>query len=147
MLSYKKQLIFLIIVVIICVALIFSIYTRTQKSAFQSLYERQMTYAAIAAEGIEGAVSRHLTLLRILARNRDIIAMNNDGKALLEAIGKESFFYVKDTARVGDTGWSVIVMSSEKLLMPEFQGIKRHIILLSLLLAAFFITAAYVASA
>ena len=311
MLSYKKQFISLAIAVIICIALIFSIYTRTQKSAFQSLYERQMTYAAIAAEGIEGAVSRHLTLLRILARNRDIIAMNNDGKALLEAIGKESYFYVKDIARldargkiiymhpdkahqagknisrlthveqalaggrpvvsdifrsadgarsiaihvpvyrgrahdgtvavlisleelgktflermhipktrqamlvnaageviyctdtehqgrkfaeiyennseaatmiskamqaergkasfvdthfsergkgpqrvhavytptrIGDTSWSVIVISPEKLLMPEFQGIKRQIIFLSLLLAAFFITAAYMAA-
>ena len=70
MLSYKKQIFFLITVAIICVALVFSIYTQIRKNAFRTLYERQMSYAKLATEGIQGAVSRHITLLRIRQRPR-----------------------------------------------------------------------------
>lgn len=104
MLSYKKQTIFLIAVAIVCIALIFSIYTQIRKNAYQTLYERQMSYAKLAAEGVQGAVRRHVTLLRILARNPDVIAMNAEGKALLKAVGEERFFYVKDVRRLDARG-------------------------------------------
>jgi PAS domain S-box-containing protein len=104
MLSYKKQIFFLITVAIICVALVFSIYTQIRKNAFRTLYERQMSYAKLATEGIQGAVSRHITLLRILASDPDVIAMNAEGKALLKAVGEERFFYVKEVARLDARG-------------------------------------------
>ena len=104
MLSYKKQTIFLIVVAVICVALIYSIYEQVRQNAFQTLYERQMTHAMIAAESIQGEVTRHVTLLRLLARDPNIILMGGEGKTFLQAISKESQFYVKEFARLDARG-------------------------------------------
>ncbi len=104
MVSYKKQIIFLTIVVLICIALIFFIYTEVKKNAFQELNERQMTYAQLAAKGIESVLDHHIAILQILARNQHIILMDSEGKSLLQEGVQRSGSLIKGITRVNARG-------------------------------------------
>jgi two-component system cell cycle sensor histidine kinase/response regulator CckA len=102
--SYKKQIAFLTVSVLICAAFIFSIFSDVKKSAVQAMNERQMIYARLAAQGIEAVLDHHIETLQVLAHNAHIIRMDKDGKDYLRSAQKISTKYIKGLTRLNAQG-------------------------------------------
>ncbi|PKN10070.1 MAG: hypothetical protein CVU72_02415, partial [Deltaproteobacteria bacterium HGW-Deltaproteobacteria-7] len=90
MLSYKKQVIFLVISVLIFLALCFSIYNEVKKQTIRELNSRQMVYAELAANGIEESFNQHFKILNYLAHEDHIIGLNGHGLTLIKSFKKMS---------------------------------------------------------
>lgn len=119
MVSYRRQIIFLIISVLICAVLIFSIYTEVKKSAIQAMNERQMIYARLAARGVETVIDHQLETLHILAGNAHIIQMDNKVDKLLQSQRwKISTKYIKNVIRLDAQGKIIYTMPS----LPNLTG-------------------------
>lgn len=104
MVSYRTQMICLILGILICISLIVSIFHRIEESAVREMNERQMIYARMAAKGIESFLADHITTLTALAGNPHIIDINQDGKELFPA-GKDMIGqYIQGITRVSAGG-------------------------------------------
>lgn len=104
MLNYKKQITFLAISLLICVALFFSIYNEVKKQTIRELNNRQMVYAELAANGIEESFHQHFKILHYLAHENSIIQMNTHGMALIQSFQKTSSDEVLGITRVDARG-------------------------------------------
>jgi PAS domain S-box-containing protein len=112
MVSYRKQIIFLIVSVLICIALIFSIFVQIRKGAVREMNERQMIYARLAAKGIESVLDHHVKTLQTLAQSNRIILMNEEGKALLRGEQHTSGKYIKGITRTNAQGKIIYTLPS-----------------------------------
>ncbi|MEE9913379.1 MAG: PAS domain S-box protein [Deltaproteobacteria bacterium] len=104
MVSYKKQIIFLVISVLICIALTVSIFIQVRKNAIREMNDRQMIYARLAANGIESFLNHHIALLHAMARSQRIILMNTEGKALLRSTQNPSQPHIRGITRMNAQG-------------------------------------------
>jgi two-component system, cell cycle sensor histidine kinase and response regulator CckA len=104
MMSYKKQIIFLIISVLICISLIISIFIQVKKSAVREMNARQMIYARLAANSIESFLSERITTLQVFARNPHIIAMDKEGKELFRMAHKIAGPHIQGMTRLNAQG-------------------------------------------
>ena len=104
MLSYKKQIIFLVISAVICLALFFSIYSEVKKQTIRELNNRQMVYAGLAANGIETSFNQHFKILNYLAHENGIIQLNTHGMALIQSFQKISSDEILGMTRIDARG-------------------------------------------
>jgi PAS domain S-box-containing protein len=115
MLSYKKQLVFLITGVIVFVALFLSIYNEVRKKTIEELNNRQMVYARLAATAMEAYFEHQSESLNYLTQNDHIIHLDSQGKALMKSIQEIPTNNIEGVTRVSAKG--VILFSS-----PEVPG-------------------------
>jgi len=104
MISYRKQIIFVVISILICVALIASIFFQARRGAVREMNERQKIYTRLAAKGIESVLDHNLAVLQALSRSNRVIRMEEDGKALLQATLQGAGKYVQGVTRVNRQG-------------------------------------------
>ncbi len=104
MVSYRKQIIYLILGTLVCITLIVSIFNQVEESAIREMNERQMIYARLAAKGIESFLADHITTLQVLADNPHIIDMNKEGKELFQTGKNIAGQYIKGMTRVSAGG-------------------------------------------
>ena len=110
--SYRKQIIFLILSVLVCITLIISIFVQIKTSAVREMNERQMIYARLAAKGIESFLNQHIAILQVLSRSQRIILMNEEGKALLRSEQKTADKFVKGVTRLNARGEIIFTFPS-----------------------------------
>ncbi len=115
MLSYKKQLVFLLTGVIVFVAFFISIYNEVRKKTIAELNNRQVVYARLAATAIETYFEHQRETLYYIAQNDHIIRLNPQGKALMKSIQEIPTNNIEAVTRVNAKG--VILFSS-----PEVPG-------------------------
>ena len=115
MLSYKKQLIFLITGVIVFAVFFFSIYNEVREKTIKELNNRQMVYARLAATAMQAYFEHQRETLDYLALNDHIIRLTPQGKALMKSIQEIPINNIEGVTRVGAKG--VILFSS-----PEIPG-------------------------
>lgn len=104
MTSYRKQIIFIVFCVLVCVFLVASIFVQVRQSAVREMNERQSVYARLAAKGIESILTHYMATLRALAQNPHVIAMDNEGRQLLRAGDKASNSYLSGITRMDARG-------------------------------------------
>jgi len=104
MLSHKKQIIFLVISILICVAFFLSIYSEVKKKTIRELNNRQMVYAELAANGIEESFNQRLRILNYLAHEEHIIHLNDHGIALIQSLQKISADEILGITRLNAQG-------------------------------------------
>lgn len=104
MVSYKKQIIFLVISIAVCVVFFLSIYNEVKQKTIAELNNRQMVYAQLAANGIEASFDHYLKILNYLARNPNIINLNSAGKERIEQIYDLDFARIKGISRLNARG-------------------------------------------
>ena len=102
--SYKKQLVFLLLSLIICVVFIFSIYGEIKKRAIEELNSRQTVYARLAAQGLAADFSHKIETLHYLAQNEHIIRLDQQGKDLMRSIQKITSGNVAGVSRLNAQG-------------------------------------------
>jgi len=127
MLSYKKQLIFLIAGVLIFSAFFFLIYNEIKKKAVVNLNNRQMVYAKLAADGIEEDFNDHIKMLRYLSKNSDVTRLTSHGLELLKMLLEGSSGEIQGITRIDARGRIVYsVPFSEKIVGADLSG-QEHI--------------------
>ena len=116
MLSYKKQLVFLIIGLMIFAVSFFYIYTEVKRKAVDNLNKRQLVYAQLAAYGIEQDFEHHLKMLDQLAKIDDIVRFTGRGRDLLQTFQQTSSDEIRSITRTDANGKIVYsVPYAEKL--------------------------------
>jgi len=104
MIPYRKQIIFVVVSIVICVALIVSIFFQARRGALREMNERQKIYAALAAKGIGSVLDQNLAVLQALSQSNRVIRMEEDGKTVLQAALQGSGKYVQGITRVNRHG-------------------------------------------
>jgi len=112
MVAYKKQIIYLMISVLICIALFISIFNQVRKSAVSEMNDRHMLYARLAAKGIESVLDYHIATLQVLAQNPHIISMDSEGKELLRTGHKTTGSHIKGITRLNAQGEIIFTFPS-----------------------------------
>jgi two-component system cell cycle sensor histidine kinase/response regulator CckA len=112
MVSYKKQIIFVVISILVCIALIVSIFFQARRGAAREMNERQKIYARLAAKGIGSVLDQNLAVLKALSLSNRVIRMEEDGKALLRATLQGSGKYVQSVSRISPRGKIVYTFPS-----------------------------------
>jgi hypothetical protein len=62
----------------------YSVYQSVKVATINQLNDHQMTYAKLAAKGIESFFSHYFDSLKIFSKDNSIINLDNDGKKLLK---------------------------------------------------------------
>lgn len=104
MVSYKKQLTFLIISIMACSSLLLTIYHDVKKQTIEELNNRQMVYARLAANGIEESFNHYIQILNALARDKHVIHMDSRGQTLLKSLPQISADDIRGVTRVDARG-------------------------------------------
>ena len=104
MISYKKQLISLVVAFLVLVAIFISIYSSVRNKIIAELNSRQMLYAQLAADGISESFEYHFKMLKYLAGHQDIIQFNSRGEDLLKTFQSILSSEIRGATRVDADG-------------------------------------------
>ncbi len=86
MISYKKQILFLVIIALSCAAVLINIYREIRREDIAELTYRQTVHARQAAKGIETFFDDTQRILRYLAHDRRVIRLDDVGKARIRSL-------------------------------------------------------------
>ncbi|MHB9096983.1 MAG: HD domain-containing phosphohydrolase [Syntrophales bacterium] len=109
---HKYRFFFLILLTGLCIYLLYSAYARVKTETMADFDTRQMAHAKQAARGIGSFFDHYLAFLTYLSQTDSVIAMNNEGKALLRLFYDNNRQVIRGVTRTDARGRIVYTFPS-----------------------------------
>ncbi len=100
----RKSLILLVLLIVVCTCVFYLPYKVVRDSTIESLNTQQLVLARQAAQGVKTFFHHYEKMLVYLAQHKNIVHLNEDGKALLEELYRINKDEVSAVTRVDARG-------------------------------------------
>jgi PAS domain S-box-containing protein len=123
----KYPLIIFIILFGISAYLFYRAYDSVKKEMIRDLNIQQATYAKQAAKGIESFFQHHLSMLKSMAQNNDIIDLNEQGRNLIRIFYNNNSSEISGITRVNREGRIIYTYPYDKKSIGADISAQEHI--------------------
>lgn len=119
---YFRQLAVFLLLAIVCSALIWLVYTDIEGKIIANVNSEQMVHADQAAQGIERFFTTYNNTLTFLARDPHIIALDADGRHLMQEFFQAHEGQISSVTRVSESGIILYTYPYEGLTGTNISG-------------------------
>ena len=132
LITYQRYLIVLVLFTTICYALLYLTYENVKKEMIESQNARQMIHARQASKAIEYFFSNHIEVLKTMAKNEHIVAIDAYGKRMMRDYYSSNPTEISIIARIDSQGrilypepYNPKVIHQMVTKIDDFQKVKR----------------------